>query len=67
MRFRDLPLRLSYQDELGKLKSEVFRIIHLEGENLELLTYSGKRSKNKGKTLVLRIQDIRKGNLFLDI
>jgi ribosome maturation factor RimP len=65
-RFKTLPLRLYFNDEEGKLKNEVFKIINMDEVSLELQVYKGKKAKKKMESLVLAKKNLVKGNLFLD-
>jgi len=67
LRFQSLPMRIFYKNEEGKLMDNVFKIISLNADKVELVTYSGKRSKKKGINLILELKNLVKGKLYLDI
>ncbi|MCB1142868.1 MAG: ribosome maturation factor RimP [Leptospiraceae bacterium] len=66
-RFKELPIRLAFQDGEGKSWNHVVKVKEIEGDDIIVETYSSKKAKQKSKIFTLKIKDILKGNLYLDI
>lgn len=64
-RFSHLPMKLSFHQE-DKIRTETVRVLKIDGELLEAEIFSKKKVGSKS-TLNIRLDDIKKGNLYLDI
>jgi len=66
-RFSHLPLKLTFL-ESGIKKNEIVRVLENLGETIEVEVYSKQKPREKkGTKYLLRLTDITKGNLYLDI
>jgi len=66
-RFSHLPLRLHFNSN-GIMKNEIVKVVQNMGEMIEVEVHSKRKPKEKKSTkYLLRLTDITKGNLYLDI
>lgn len=64
-RFKGIPLKLEYKNEEGNLISGIFKVLEVSNGEVSLELY--KRGSKKQQTLILKVDTILRGNIYIDI